>query len=315
MQLLAFSRKQILQPKTLNLNEVLAETNKMMRRLISEDIELVTIAQPGLGLVITDEVQFRRIIMNLVVNARDAMPQGGKLTIETANVDFDEDYVREHPLANSGPYVMLAISDNGIGMDSATQSHIFEPFFTTKGKGKGTGLGLSTVYGIVKQSNGFIWVYSEPGKGTAFKVYLPRVKAAIAQVTIESKCDIDLRGFETVLVVEDEDAVRNLTSRILRGRGYTVLEASNGKEAMNVIREHGKNIHLIVTDVVMPGMSGKDLVSQLKMAQPSIKALYVSGYADNAIVNHGMLDSNVAFLQKPFTVESLARKVREVINS
>ncbi len=314
MQLLIFSRKQILQPKILNLNEVLAETKNMLRRLIGEDIELVTIAQPGLGLVNADQVQIQQIIMNLTVNARDAMPQGGKLTIETANVDFDENYVREHALAKAGPYIMLAISDNGTGMDSATQSRIFEPFFTTKEKGKGTGLGLSTVFGIVKQSNGFIWVYSEPGNGTSFKVYLPREQAAVAQAAAECRTDFDSRGFETVLVVEDEATVRNLTSRILRARGYTILEASNGKDAMNVARECTGNIHLILTDVVMPGMSGKDLVSRLKDVRPNIKALYVSGYADNAIIRHGMLDSSVAFLQKPFTVESLARKVREVIN-
>jgi PAS domain S-box-containing protein len=314
-QLLAFGRKQILQPETLNLNEMVAEMSTMLRRLIGEDIDLVAIARPDLELIHADPGQVQQIIMNLAVNARDAMPQGGKLTIETANVDLDEAYVRGHPPVEKGPYVMLAISDNGIGMDSATQARIFEPFFTTKGQGKGTGLGLSTVYGIVKQSNGFIWVYSEPGKGTTFKIYFPRVEGKSAKIPTENKSESGFWGSETVLVVEDEESVRALACRILSGRGYNILEAPNGKEALRMVREYPGKIHLVLTDVVMPGMSGKELVSQLEALRPGIKALYISGYTDNAIVHHGTLDSAVAFLQKPFAVGSLAGKVREVIDS
>jgi PAS domain S-box-containing protein len=314
-QLLAFGRKQILQPEILDLNTIINQMSPMLRRLIRESIELVTITQSGLGLINVDPGQIQQIVMNLAVNARDAMLQGGNLTIETANANFDEEYVRQHPGVKAGPYVMLAISDNGLGMDAATKSHLFEPFFTTKQKGKGTGLGLSTVYGIVKQSNGFIWVYSEPGKGTTFKIYFPRVEGEIANVTEESKSEFESRGIETVLVAEDEASVRALACRILRDRGYNVLEASDGIEALRTAQEYAGEIHLILTDVIMPGISGSTLVSQLEVARPGIKALYVSGYTDNAIVHHGMLDSNVAFLQKPFTVEDLARKVREVLNS
>jgi two-component system, cell cycle sensor histidine kinase and response regulator CckA len=314
-QLLAFSRKQILQPKILDLNIVISQMISMLSRMIGEDIEIVTATQPGLGKVNADPVQIQQIIMNLAVNARDAMPRGGKLTIETANVDCDENYVQEHPVVKMGPYVMLAITDSGIGMDETTKAHLFEPFFTTKEKGKGTGLGLSTIYGIVKQSNGFIWVYSEPGKGTAFKIYFPRVEDEALIKPSGSKVQLKSRGFETVLVVEDEESVKTLACRILRGRGYTVLDAPNGKEALRIAANYAGEIHLVLTDVVMPGMSGKDLVSELQSIRPDIKALYVSGYADNAIVHHGRLDPGVAFLQKPFAVEGLARKVREVMDA
>jgi CheY-like chemotaxis protein len=253
--------------------------------------------------------------MNLAVNARDAMPQGGKLTIETANANLDEGYVRRDAAVSAGPHIMLSISDSGIGMDAETQARIFEPFFTTKGPGKGTGLGLSTVYGIVKQSNGFIWVYSEPGKGTTFKIYLPRVQGEAAKLSAGAEVELDLRGSETVLVVEDEPSVRALAARILRERGYTVLEAPNGKEALRTAQEFAEKIHLVLTDVVMPEMSGKALVSQIEAARPGIKTLYISGYTDDAIVHHGILESNVAFLQKPFSKDGLARKVREVIDS
>jgi two-component system, cell cycle sensor histidine kinase and response regulator CckA len=314
-QLLAFSRKQILQPKVLSLNDSLDETGKMLRRLIGEDIDLVVITQPSLGLINADPGQIQQILLNLAVNARDAMPQGGKLTIETANAEFDDSYVRRHPIVKTGPYVMLSISDNGIGMDESTQSRIFEPFFTTKAQGEGTGLGLSTVYGIVKQSNGFIWVYSEVCKGTTFKLYFPRVQSAIPDMDNEQKPNREYRGAEIILVVEDDASVRELSCLILRDRGYTVLSASNGKEALAVAQEFSGHIHLVITDVVMPGMSGRDFVSQLEASRPGIKALYVSGYADHAIVHHGMLDANLAFLQKPFAAESLARKVREVIEA
>jgi CheY-like chemotaxis protein len=313
-QLLAFSRKQILQPKILDLNDAISDMSKMLRRLIGEDIEFIAITRPGLRPVNADPGQIQQIVMNLAVNARDAMPQGGKLTIETAIVDLDEDFARKHAAMSAGPYVMLAISDNGIGMDAETQARIFEPFFTTKGPGKGTGLGLSTVYGIVKQSNGFIWVYSEPGKGTTFKIYFPSAEGKITKVTAESKSELGFLGFETVLVVEDETPVRALACRILRDRGYNVLEAADGMEALRIAQEYAGEIHLILADVVMPGISGSTLVSRLEATRPGIKALYISGYTDNAIVHHGILDSNVAFLQKPFSTDDLACKVREVIN-
>jgi two-component system cell cycle sensor histidine kinase/response regulator CckA len=313
-QLLAFSRKQILHPEILDLNRSVEEMSTMLRRVIREDIELVAIARPGLGLISADPAQIQQIVMNLAVNARDAMPQGGRLTIETANVEFDEEYVRAHPMVKPGPYVMLAISDNGIGMDAATQARIFEPFFTTKGQGKGTGLGLSTVYGIVKQSNGFIWAYSEPGKGTTFKTYFPRVEGEVTESTAERRFEPEFQGSETILLVEDEESVRTLAGRILREQGYDVLEAGSGTEALDIARKHGGEIHVVVTDVIMPGMSGKDLVSQLKIARPGIKSLYISGYPDDAIAHHGILDSGVTFLQKPFTVESLTRKIREVMH-
>ena len=314
-QLLAFSRKQILQSEILDLNSVIADMSSMLRRLIGEDIEFVSITQPGLGLINGDPGSIQQIVMNLAVNARDAMSQGGKLTIETGNVDLDQDYLHRRPMAKAGPYVMLAISDNGIGMDAATQAQIFEPFFTTKEKGKGTGLGLSTVYGIVKQSNGFIWVYSEPGKGTTFKIYFPRASGEISELTGESKLEHRSRGSETVLVVEDEESVRALACRILRERGYVVIEAADGIEALRLAENHAGQLHLILTDIVMPGMSGKNLVSNLETARPGIKSLYMSGYTEGTIVHQGVLDSNVAFIQKPFTSKDLVRKVREVINS
>jgi nitrogen-specific signal transduction histidine kinase/DNA-binding NarL/FixJ family response regulator len=314
-QLLAFSRKQILQPEVLDLNAAITEMSTMLRRLIGEDIELVAINQPDLGMVNADPGQIQQILMNLAANARDAMPQGGKLTIETSNVDLDGGHFHGYPEVAAGPYVMLAISDSGIGMDEATKAHLFEPFFTTKGKGKGTGLGLSTIYGIVKQSNGFIWVYSEPGKGTAFKIYFPRTKSRAAAPANERTLELGSQEVETILLAEDEPSVRSLAARVLRERGYTVLEASNGKEALDVVRGYAGEIHLVLTDVVMPGMSGKDLVSQIEASRPGIKALYTSGYTDDAIVHHGTLDSGVAFLQKPFSVESLTRKVWEAINA
>jgi two-component system, cell cycle sensor histidine kinase and response regulator CckA len=313
-QLLAFSRNQILQPAILDLNDIIDSTNLMLRRLIPEDIDLVIIAQPGLGLIYADPGQIQQVLMNLIVNARDAMPQGGKLTIETANVEHDAGYIQGHPVVKVGPYTMLAISDNGVGMDEATQAHLFEPFFTTKEKGKGTGLGLSTVYGIVKQSNGFIWVYSEPGKGATFKIYFPRVEGNVSNIKEQPESEEKARGVETVLITEDESSVRNLVARILRERGYIVLEASNGQNALDIAREYTREIHLAITDIIMPGMNGRDLGSRLEAMRPGIKVLYVSGYTDNAIVHHGILDSGVAFLQKPFTVGGLTRKVREMLN-
>jgi two-component system, cell cycle sensor histidine kinase and response regulator CckA len=243
------------------------------------------------------------------------MPDGGKITIETATVHFEAGYISEHPVAKPGCYVMLAVSDTGVGMDAATQAHVFEPFFTTKAKGKGTGLGLSTVYGIVKQSGGFIWVYSELGKGTTIKTYFPKSEAMAAASPTETKPQLEFTGLETVLLVEDESAVRSLTSRILRDRGYNVLEAADGMEALRISQEYKSEIQLVLTDVVMPGMGGKALVSRIGELRPGVKTLFISGYTDNAISHHGILDSGVAFLQKPFTLDGLVRKVREVLDS
>jgi two-component system, cell cycle sensor histidine kinase and response regulator CckA len=314
-QLLAFSRKQILQPEILDLNAAISDMSTMLRRLIGEDIELTSIAPPNLGLINADPGQIQQIVMNLSVNARDAMPRGGKLVLETANVDSDSHHIRDHPIMKKGSYVMLAISDNGIGMDAATRARIFEPFFTTKEKGRGTGLGLSTVYGIVKQSNGYIWAYSELGKGTTFKVYFPRVKGEIPRSKDDGRSRLDAVGSKTVLLVEDEKSVRALASRILSERGYNILQASDGMEALKIAREYSGNIDMVLTDVVMPGISGKTLVVRLESERPGIKSLYISGYTDSSIVDHGILNSNTAFLQKPFTVQSLAQKVRELINT
>jgi len=314
-QLLAFSRKQILQPEILDLNAVILNMSSMLRRLIGEHIDFVTRTQPDLGFISADPGQMQQILLNLAVNARDAMPQGGQLTIETANAEFDDDYVLEHPQTRPGPYVMLAVSDSGLGMDPETQAHLFEPFFTTKEKGKGTGLGLATGYGIVKQSGGFIWVYSEAGRGTTFKIYFPRVEGKKPELKAESKAESLFGGNETVLVVEDEASVRALTSRILRERGYNILQASNGNEAFEIARKYEGVIHLLITDVVMPGMGGKALASQFQTIRPETRVLYVYGYTDNAIVHQGILDSGVSFLQKPFTVDNLARKVRTVLDA
>jgi two-component system, cell cycle sensor histidine kinase and response regulator CckA len=314
-QLLAFSRKQTLQPEVLSLNKIVSEMGVMLRRLIGEDIELVTMAEPDLGLISADPGQIQQIIMNIAVNARDAMPDGGRFTIETSNATLDEEYAREHPTLKPGPYVMMAISDNGAGMDAATQARIFEPFFTTKVKGKGTGLGLSTVYGIVKQSNGFVWVYSEPGKGTTFKIYFPQLEGTGAAAPAQGRSEAVMPAGETVLIAEDESSVRALAARALREHGYTVLEAPDGMEALQVARERSGNIDLVLTDVIMPKISGTELVSQIQAMKPGVKALYLSGFTDGAVVHHGLLDSKMAFLQKPFTVENLTRKVREVIES
>jgi len=315
-QLLAFSRKQVVQPKVLNLNEVMVETEKMLRRLLGEDIDLVSVPDPGLAPVMADHGLIEQVIMNLAINARDAMPRGGKLTIETANVYLDEQYHQQHLDVEPGCYVLLAISDTGTGMDEATLLRVFEPFFTTKARGKGTGLGLAVVYGIVKQSGGHIWVYSEPGSGTTFKVYLPAFEQEVELLTTGHDADQPLRGgSETILVVEDDESVLDLASKILRNFGYTVLEAHDGHEALKMCREYDGPMHILVTDVVMPSMNGRKLARKIEALRSEMKVLYISGYTDNAIVHHGVLDAGTAFLQKPFTSESLARKVREVIDS
>jgi PAS domain S-box-containing protein len=314
-QLLAFSRRQVLAPQILDLNTVVTGVEKMLKRLIGEDIQLLTALDVRLGPVRADPGQIEQVILNLAVNARDAMPKGGKLTLETANVELDSEYVETHPLATSGPHVMLAVSDNGCGMDRHTLSHIFEPFFTTKEPGKGTGLGLATVYGIVKQSGGNIWAYSEPGKGTTFKIYLPRVQEAVTAAAPAEGRTASPRGSETILVVEDDPAVRPLVRGVLLSRGYSVLEASRGDEALSVSESHRGPIKLLVTDIVMPGMNGRDLAEQLLLRHPETRVLYMSGYTNDAIVHHGVLAEGAAFLQKPFTPDALARKVREVLDA
>jgi signal transduction histidine kinase/CheY-like chemotaxis protein len=312
-QLLAFSRQQVLEPKVLDLNAVVADMSKMLHRLIGEDIDLVTVPAPDLGHVKADQGQMEQVIMNLAVNARDAMPQGGKLTITTANADLDDVYVRQHLAGAPGPYVVLQVSDTGCGMDRDTQARIFEPFFTTKESGKGTGLGLSTVYGVVKQSEGYIWVYSEPGQGTTFKIYLPRVDQPETPAEPVSGVRKDARGTETILVVEDAQALRELTRELLESAGYTVLEASDGAEALRIAKEHHGPIHLLLTDVVMPGMDGRALAESMVVSHPDLKVLYVSGYTDDAILRHGIFDSKITLLQKPFRREDLTRKVRDVL--
>ena len=314
-QLLAFSRKQILQPKVLDLNQVIFETNKMLRRLIGEDIDLLIGLAPTLGKVKADPNQVEQVLMNLSINARDAMPRGGKLTIETDNVYLDEKYASRHVSVRPGQYVMLAVSDTGCGMDAETQKHIFEPFFTTKEVGKGTGLGLATVYGIVKQSGGHIWVYSEVGRGTTFKVYLPRVDQSAEELAPKTD-DTQLQiGNETVLLVEDEELVREMAKEILQESGYQVLEASHGDEALLVACQHLGPIHLMLSDVVMPRMSGRELAERLTPLREEMKVLYMSGYTDDAIVHHGVLDEGTAFIEKPFTPQALTQKVREILGA
>src|SRR5213083_2866781 len=287
----------------------------MLKRLIHEHVNLVVSLTPGVGLIMMDPTQLEQILVNLVVNAADAMPRGGKLTIETGEVMLDEHYQQRHRSVPPGDYVMLAVSDTGTGMDEATRRRIFEPFFTTKGVGKGTGLGLATAYGIVKQSGGFIWVYSEPGHGATFKIYLPRVDAPVESAAPPAPVERPPRGSETVLLAEDEPAVRAIARQALERQGYTVLAAPSGADALALAAQHGATIHLLLTDVVMPGMSGRDLADRLTAQRPGIRVLYISGYTDNAIVRHGMLEPGLAYLQKPFRPDALVRKVREVLDA
>ena len=313
-QLLAFSRKQVLKPAVLDLNSVIANLTEMLRRLIGEDIDLVAVLDPVLGRAKADLGQIEQIVMNLAVNARDAMPHGGQLTLETANVELDAEYARMHVGVRPGSYVMLALSDTGVGMDSATQARIFEPFFTTKGPRKGTGLGLAMVYGIVKQSGGNIGVYSEPGQGTTFKIYLPKIDDPIDGGPASSPPPSPSYGKETVLVVEDEEGVRTLVRDILEQNGYAVLEASHGAQALETSERHPGPIHLFLTDVVMPEMSGRELVQRLAILRPASKVLFMSGYTANAVVHRGALESETEFLQKPFTAATLTRKVRDILD-
>ncbi|HEV8588928.1 MAG TPA: PAS domain S-box protein [Pyrinomonadaceae bacterium] len=313
-QLLAFSRKQVLQPKILNLDWVVTDMEKMLRRVIGENIDLRAVLEPKLGNVNADPGQIEQIILNLVVNARDSMPDGGKLTIETDNVYLDEEYGKHHVGAQVGRHVMLAVSDSGHGMDQQTLERIFEPFFTTKELGKGTGLGLSTVYGIVKQSGGNIWVYSEEGRGTTFKVYLPRVGDGAEECKRNVQDAKVAQGSETILLVEDEEMLRKLARQTLKSHGYQIVEASNGNEAVSVSAQHQGAIHLLLTDVIMPGINGSELATRLVKTRPSLRVLFMSGYTDDAIVHQGVLDESANFIQKPFTPDGLARRVREVLD-
>jgi len=316
-QLLAFSRRQILQPKVLEIDAVVSEMDKMLRRLIGEDIDLVTTLGAGGGKVKFDPGQIGQVIVNLVINSRDAMTDGGSITIETANVELDEAYVRTHGGAWPGPHVMLAVSDTGSGMDPETLSKAFDPFFTTKEKGKGTGLGLSTVFGIVKQSGGCLYAYSEPGRGTAMKIYLPRVTGETAPKDERADAEFEFRphGSETILLVEDDETLRKLALSILEGYGYTVVSAGNGEEALQLLIDSRVTPRLLLTDVVMPKMGGRELSDRIRAIHPDTGVLFMSGYTDNAIVHHGVLDAGVAYLPKPFTPMALARKVREVLDA
>jgi len=314
-QLLAFSRQQILEPRVLNLNTVVAGMKDLLQRLLEEDISLVVVATPELGNVKADPGQIEQLVTNLAVNARDAMPQGGQLTIETHNVTVDDTYGRQHGASvPPGLYVMLCVSDAGVGMDPVTRARIFEPFFTTKAPGKGTGLGLSTVYGIVKQSGGFIWVYSEVGQGSSFKVYLPQVTEA-PDTDQPEQTVVSSSGTETILLVEDDEHLRKVAIRFLEPAGYSVLPTAGGEEALRLIERYEGTVHLMLTDVVMPGMSGRELAGRLAQTRPGMRVLYMSGYTDDTIVRHGLLEGKVALVNKPFTSTVLLRKIRQVLDS
>jgi CheY-like chemotaxis protein len=304
-----------LQPKVLDLNAIISDVEKMLQRLIGEDIDLRTVIKPELRRVNADPGQIEQVIMNLVVNARDAMPDGGKLTIETENAYLTEEYARHHVAIKPGPYVMLAVSDNGSGMNDETKARLFEPFFTTKEQGRGTGLGLSTAYGIVKQSLGYIWVYSEVGLGTTFKVYLPAIDEEVVSKQPGPTSEPIALGSETILLVEDDEMVRGLALTTLEEGGYEVLQAANGAEALLLCEQYAEPIHLLLTDVVMPGMSGRAVADRVKTLRPQTLILYMSGYTEDAIVHHGVLDEGVNFIEKPFYPTALTRKVRQVLDA
>jgi len=314
-QLLAFSRKQLLELKVVDVNAIVKDIERLLRPLIGENIELSTRLAGDLGRTRADAGQIEQVIMNLVVNSKDAMPNGGKISIQTANESLDDDLQRECSYIQPGPYVMLSIEDNGHGMDKETQSRIFEPFFTTKEKGKGTGLGLSTVYGIIKQSGGYVLAQSEVGRGTTFRIYLPRVEEPAENANVTRASQSATGGSETVLLVEDEESVRQLVRETLEAKGYKVLEANHGAAALQIASDYHGPIDMLITDVVMPGMSGRELSEQLSASDPDIKILYLSGYTEDAVVHQGVLEPGTSFLQKPFTLQALARKVREVLRS
>jgi len=314
-QLLVFSRRQVLRPEILDLNQVVGDMEKMLRRVIGENIELVTVKAPDLDIVEADPGQLEQVLMNLAINARDAMPEGGRLTIETANAELDERYTQQHVDVPPGPYVLLSVSDTGVGMDAETQARIFEPFFTTKEHGEGTGLGLSTVYGILRQIDGYIWVDSEPGRGTTFRIYLPRGEEEDADARQQwfAEAAAHQQGEETILVVEDDETVRRVVRKILRRQGYTVVEAQRGEQALQVCARRQEPVHLLLTDVVMPGINGRELAAKLRAVYPEVKVLYMSGYAENIISRAGGVGA--AFIQKPFSPDSLVRKVHEVLGT
>jgi two-component system, cell cycle sensor histidine kinase and response regulator CckA len=314
-QLLAFGRKQVQLLQVLDLNTVIAEIKIMLPRLIGEDIELIFLPEQNLGKVKADPVQIEQIVMNLAANARDAMPSGGTLTIETATVEVDAAYVQRHSIVPAGSYVLLTVADSGQGIATKDLPHIFEPFFTTKGEGKGTGLGLATVYGIVKQNGGFIWVYSEPAQGTTFKIYLPQVQSLRSEACVTKPAAQSPRGCETVLLVEDEASVRQAERQFLMQSGYNVLEAFDGEDALREAREHDGPIHLMITDVVMPRISGPALAAKLVDNRPDMKVLFVSGYAEKTVLQHGNINVTQRFLQKPFSLNTLGKKVREVLET
>ena len=314
-QLLAFSRKQVLSPRIINLNDIVLNLDSLLRRLIGEDIEVMTAPANDLGMVKADPGQIEQVIMNLALNSRDAMPNGGKLTLETANATLDENYASEHQPVEPGKYVMLAVSDTGHGMTTETMGRIFEPFYTTKEVGKGTGLGLSMVYGIVKQSGGYVWVYSEPDQGTTFKIYLPRVDQPAERAGTERPLIGVMRGTETILLVEDDPQLRELSSSVLGHCGYRVLTAATPEQGLAICESNHRDIRLLVTDVVMPRMNGRQLAERIQKARPQIRVLYISGYTDNAIVHYGVLDPGLWFLAKPFTLSALVAKVREVLDA
>jgi PAS domain S-box-containing protein len=313
-QLLAFGRKQMQSLQVLDLNAAIGEVSRMLPRLIGEDIQLTFIPDASLGRVKADPMQIEQVVMNLAANARDAMPRGGKLTIETANMHLDDEYLQRRAVVPRGDYVLIAVTDSGVGIASEHLAHIFEPFYTTKDPGKGTGLGLATVYGIVKQSGGFIWVYSEPGLGTTFKIYLPRVHAELADKPEPAGSSKSPDGCETLLLVEDETAVRESEREFLARHGYTVLQARDGEDAIRISRSYDDPIHLMITDVVMPVMGGAEVAEQMSWERPEMKVLFVSGYAENTVLAHGKIDVKNRFLPKPFSLRALGRKVREVID-
>ncbi len=313
-QLLAFSRKQPPRLEKIILNDVINSSLKFLKRALPPDITVESRLSENLALVNADSTQIQQILMNLCLNSRDAMPHGGKILIETENIEIEQGYIKNHYFAKTGPHVLLTFRDTGAGMNKEVLSRIFEPFFTTKPVGKGTGLGLSTVYGIVKQSEGEVWCYSEPGQGTTFKIYLPRVEEEMSLLPHRDDKDSLPGGRETIFLVEDEPSVRGLAVQVLRESGYNLLQAANGTEALRVAQEYAGKIHLLLTDVVMPQMGGKELADRLKPLRPDIKVLFTSGYTDNAIVHHGVLGPGIEFLQKPFSPEALAQKVREVLD-